>query len=102
MNLLEFINKVDSTDNDFVTVDGYDYRIKYFDKSAIECYPFKPNFPSDFKMVSISQNIPCTILIFTKEVHIRFFADGDYHFDKDTLKDPEYAILSQPFLRKEL
>lgn len=73
MNLLEFITKVDSTDNDYVTVDCYDYKIEYFDKSEIECYPFEPNFPSDFKMVTISQNIPCFILIFSKEVYIRFF-----------------------------
>lgn len=104
MNLLEFITKVDSTDKNFITVKDTDYRIRYFDKEEIPL-DFKLDFPSDFKLVplTLTQNNFCSICIFSKEVRIRLLLEEETHlFNKDILKDPSYAILSFPFLRKEL
>lgn len=101
---MEFITKVDSTDNDFITVGDTDYSIRYFDKEEIPRV-FNPDFPSDFKLVvlTLNQNFFCTIFIFSKEVYVEFPPPKEtHHVNKDILKDPSYAILSYPFLREKL
>ena len=101
---MEFISIVDSTDKNFITVGGTGYRIRYFDKEEIPP-KIKLEFPSDFKLatLTVNQNFFCSICIFSKEVRIRFLPEEEiYLFNKDILKDPSYAILSFPFLRKEL